>query len=285
MKVKKLTLKSKEFPDKLRDIPSPPKQLWVMGDTDLFSGPPSVAIVGTRKVSHYGRSVTEKLASDLSRRGVTIISGMALGVDGIAHNAALEAGGKTIAILPSGLGRPYPATHASLAKQILSSGGLLASEYPPEEMPGRQHFIARNRLVSGLSDALLITEAALKSGTLHTARFALEQGKTVMAVPGNITSSLSEGTNNLIKSGAQIVTDTKDVLEVMGLNSGSYNQTVLGETGPETIILQLINGGVSEGAVLLAESGLTTKQFHQTLTMLELNARIKPLGADHWGIR
>lgn len=202
LNVNKLTLEASDIPERLQQIASPPKRLFVMG-TPLgeLLALPCVAIVGSRKVSSYGREVTTKLAYDLASRGVVIISGLALGVDGLAHKAALEAGGKTIAVLPSPLEKIYPSSHAQLAKQILDSGGTLVSEYALGTPFNLSTFIARNRLVSGLSNAVLITEAAEQSGSLHTARFALEQGRDVLAVPGSIFSETSRGTNNLLKVG------------------------------------------------------------------------------------
>lgn len=284
-KIKKLTYGSLDYPPQLINIPSPPKVLWASGNLELLKAAPKVAVVGSRKVTQYGRTVTERVASELARAGVSIVSGMALGVDAIAHRAAIEAGGETIAVLPSGLTRPYPAAHAGLAKDILAHGGTLLSEYPPDEAPGRQNFIARNRIVSGLSNAVLITEAAAKSGTLHTANFALSQGRAVWAVPGNITSQLSEGTNNLIKSGAQILTLVSDLLDELGVDPRTKTSEVLGNTAAETAILSLIVQGVTDGTRLLAESKLSAADYSQTLSMLEITGRIKPLGADHWSLR
>jgi DNA processing protein len=206
MKVNTLTLNAPDFPDILKHISPVPKNLFWSGQSiGSWIERPKVAIVGSRRISPYGRAVTEKLAGELARAGVVIISGLAYGVDITAHNAALAARGITVAVLPSSLEEIYPPAHRNIARQI-SEKGTLISEYPVGAISFRSNFIARNRLVSGLADVLIITEAALKSGSLHTARFALEQGKTVMAVPGNITSPTSEGCNNLIKSGAAPIT-------------------------------------------------------------------------------
>ena len=180
------------------------------------------------------------------RHGVGIVSGLALGVDGLAHKAALDAKCTTLAVMPCGLDAIYPQTHFQLGKQILESNGVLISEYPEGTPPLRQHFIERNRLVSGIADAVLITEAAEKSGTLHTANFALEQGKTVLAVPGNITSDLSRGTNNLIKAGALAVTDAHDILITLGINTSKTQTELFGDTEDETTILKLLKDGVGD---------------------------------------
>ncbi len=284
--VKKLTLKSTEFPEILRQIPSPPKELYVLGDLAPLLERPRVAMVGSRKVTPYGRQVTQQLARDLANAGVVIISGLALGVDAIAHQAALEAGGLCIAVLPTSVEDIAPRSNVQLAKNILAHGGVLISEYPADLPPQRLNFIARNRLVSGLSDGVLITEAALKSGTLHTANFALNQGKTVMAVPGNITSFGSQGTNSLIKAGALPITEVSDVLSTLHIDTpGMQKQLPLGTNREEQLILDLIMDGISDGAILLARSGLSPSEFNQTLTMLEITGKIRPLGAGHWGIQ
>src|SRR3989344_6441886 len=180
MKIKKLAPRSPEFPEKLRQIPQPPKELFYLcQDINKIWERPAVAVVGSRKVTPYGRQVTTKLARELASSGIVIVSGLALGVDGLAHEAALEAGGLTVAVMPCGLNRIYPAAHHSLARRILLAGGALISEYPETNEPRDFQFVARNRLVAGLSRGVLITEAAEKSGSLHTANFALEQGKEV----------------------------------------------------------------------------------------------------------
>lgn len=285
-KVKLLTLKNTEFPEILKHIPGPPKELFLMGELQPLMELPRVAIVGSRKVTPYGRQVTQQLARELAKAGVVIISGLALGVDAIAHEAALEAGGKCIAVLPTSLQEIYPASHRHLAKKILANGGALISEYP-EGMPSlKQNFIERNRLVSGLSDGVLITEAAVKSGTLHTANFALDQGKTVMAVPGNITSQTSQGTNNLLKSGAILITEIADILSALHLTlKDLQRQLPLAANKSEQVILDIILSGVSDGSLILTESRLSPSEFNQTLTMLEITGKIRPLGSGNWGIQ
>lgn len=284
--VKKLTLKNNDFPDILNDIPQPPNQLHVMGDLSSLMTRPRVAIVGSRKVTAYGRQVTERLSRELAERGVVIVSGLALGVDAIAHQACIHAGGQTIAVLPTSLDEIYPAIHRQLAENILRHKGVLISEYPSGTPSLKKNFIERNRLVSGISDGVLITEAAIKSGTLHTANFALEQGKTVMAVPGNITNPGSEGTNNLLKTGAVLVTELEDILSALQFEiDGQQRQLPLGANEAEQLILELMAAGTTDSAVLLAESNLKPREFNQTLTMLEITGKIRPLGMGQWGIQ
>ncbi len=280
-----LTLSSSEYPEILRQIPDAPKQLYVMGNLQELLTRPRLSVVGSRRVSVYGRQVTGQLVREAARQGIVIISGLAFGVDAIAHQAALEAGGNTVAVLPCGLDRIYPTSHTALARAILAGGGALVSEYPPKSEPFKTNFIARNRIVSGLSDGVLITEAAAKSGTIHTANFALEQGRTVMSVPGNINSPLSEGTNNLIKSGATPVTELNDILDALGLEQDAQRTLPLSNNPEEAILIELMTNGITNGAELLTLSRLPAQSFNATLTMLEISGRIRPIGAGHWALR
>jgi DNA processing protein len=287
MIIKKLTLTSPDFPEVLRNIPSPRRQLYVAGAplAGLLQRP-RVAIVGTRKISPYGQQVTWEFARDLAQQGVVIISGLALGLDALAHKAALEHGGLCIAVLPCPLEKIVPMTNRRLAQRILDSGGALVSEYPEPEWPKRQYFIARNRIVSGLADAVLIPEAGIKSGALHTARFAVEQGKNMLAVPGSIYAPGCAGTNNLIKtSQAGAVTTPDDVLNTLDLQRHSTPaKQVKGANAREQAILDLLLQGISKGHLLLEHSRLEVPAFNQTLVMLEITGKIRPLGADHWAI-
>lgn len=285
MKIKKLLLN--DLPERLQQIPSPPKALYARGgDLGDLTQRPLVTVVGTRKVSVYGKEVTAKLVTEIAQAGVGIISGLALGVDALAHKAALQAGAPTLAVMPCGLDRIYPASHHTLAAQILQQGGALVSEYPEGATVYKNNFIERNRLAAGLGDALLITEAAENSGTMHTARFALEQGRDVLVVPGNITSPTSRGTNNLLKSGATPVTCADDILYVLGITQQANNKTVAPKSNDpsEQLLLDLLAGGLSDAAHLQTQSGLDVVTFNQTLTMLEIHGRIRPLGNNHWNL-
>jgi DNA processing protein len=246
----------------------------------------SVAIVGTRKPTPYGKEIGHMLAYELAKRGVAIISGLALGIDAIAHRGALEAGGVTLAVLGNGLDTIYPASHKDLARQIIEKGGALISEYPPEELARPYYFLERNRIVSGLSDAVIVIEAAARSGTLNTAAHALEQGEEIFAVPGNITSPLSTGCNALLKQGAHPATCVEDILEVIAptiLNAQSV--LPLGSTPGESSIIALLQQGIRGGEELQKASGLAISEFNQTLTMLEINGIIRSLGGNQWALR
>ena len=284
LQVQKLVPGKGFYPSQLRDIPTPPKQLfWLGAPPEELLKRPLVSIVGSRKVSPYGKVVTEQLAGDLARQGVVIVSGLALGVDSIAHAAALKVNGLTIAILPCGLDRIYPSSHHHLAKEILENGGALVTEYREGEEIYESNFVARNRIVSGLSRGVLITEAAAKSGTLHTANFALEQGREVFAVPGNITSQTSVGTSNLIKAGAHPVTEADDILSVLKIKAKPISELeIFADSEEETVILKLVASGVHDSDALLKDSGLPLDSFNQTLTMLEITGKIRSEGAGHW---
>ncbi|NDD82795.1 DNA-protecting protein DprA [bacterium] len=241
------------------------------------------AIVGSRKMTPYGHAVTTKLATDLTRAGVTVVSGLALGVDAAAQRAVVAAGGKTIAVLAGGLDAIHPASHAGLARQIVDLGGVLASEYTVGVPAHKSQFIARNRLVAALADAVIITEAAIKSGSLHTADFALDLGKPICAVPGPITSNTSQGTNQLLKNGAHVIACAQDVLDILGIGPlTSKQQTIFGLNPQQMKILSLMQTGVNKSEELYAKAGMNESDFAQALTMLEIHGHIRSLGSSNW---
>ncbi len=246
---------------------------------------PRLAIVGSRKISPYGRAVTTKLASELAKKGVVIISGLALGTDSVAHASTLDAGGITIAVLPSGLDKIYPTSHNQLARRIIENRGALVTEYPFKTEPRKENFVARNRIIAALAEGILIPEAAVNSGSLHTARFALELGLPVLAVPGPITSPVSEGTNNLIKAGAVPITSVDDIISTLNWKMNNIRKAdIQANTEQERIILQLIDKGFTNGSELLTKTELSTAEFNQYLTLLEITGRIRPLGNNQWDL-
>lgn len=266
----------------LEDIANPPKKLYYRG-TLPTERRPSVAIVGSRKPTAYGREVTTQLASTLARHGVVIISGLALGVDAIAHQAALDAGGTTIAIQANGLERLYPVTNKRLGEAIIASDGAVISEYEPDVEPLQFRFLERNRLVSGLADIVVITEAAARSGTLNTAGHALEQGRDIYVVPGNITSPMSVGCNLLLRQGAQPLLDPHELLSILN-PTDHLEQAILpvGETPLEQAIIDALASGIRSGDILLDTLHVDAGEFNRALTMLEISGAIKPLGANQW---
>jgi DNA processing protein len=218
------------FPPLLAAIHDPPSELYLRGVVDpALLAEPAVAIVGARSCSTYGRSVARSLGRELAAAGLVVTSGMARGVDGEAHRGALEAGGRTVAVLGCGIDRDYPAAHAELARRI-GERGLIVSEYGEGVEPAPWRFPARNRIIAGLCRATVVVEARERSGALITADFALEEGRDVLAVPGEITSGLSAGTNALLKLGATPVTSADDVLELFDLVPAKPEPTSVGET-------------------------------------------------------
>jgi DNA processing protein len=285
MKINSLSPDKNKFTQIITTIAVVPETLFYIGQLPE-TRVPSVAIVGTRRPTAYGTEVTTKIAGDLARYGVVIISGMALGVDGLAHRAALQAGGTTIAVQGNGLSRFYPRSHEQLGHDIINSGGAIISEFEPD-VPARDYqFLQRNRIVSGLSDAVLITEASARSGTLNTARHALEQGRDVFVVPGNITSPLSAGCNLLLKQGAMPVTCAEDIIEVIapGLLE-KQTRLALGENPLQTRIIELLNTGMRDGDEIQRKTEVAAQEFASELTMMELAGTVRALGANQWTLR
>lgn len=278
-----ITLEPPHLPLKIRHITPVPARVYTIGAplAELLKKP-CVAIVGSRKASAYGTHVTATIARELVHAGVVVISGLAIGIDSIAHRAVLDAGGQTIAVLPSGLSNIYPASHRGLAQRIVQQGGALITEYTDATPTYPSNFIARNRITAALSDAVVVTEAAERSGTLSTARFALEQGRELLAVPGNITSPTSTGTNNLIKAGATPVTCTADILHALGITPQTTPKPPHSSDPHEHRLLTLLYEGVSDGNELLQKSTMDVRLFNQTLTMLEIRGRVRPLGNNQW---
>ena len=212
MKIEKIEENDKYYPKNLLEIYNPPKRLYVLGNKEILNSF-NIAIIGCRLNSKYGESVAKELAYKLSKLGIVITSGLAKGIDTYSHIGCLNAKGKTIAVLGSGLYNIYPKENIKIAKQIVENGGAIISEYEPNEKPRKENFPSRNRIISGISNGVVVVEAKEKSGTFITVDLALEQGKNIFAVPGNILSKNSQGTNELIKQGAKIVTKVEDIIE------------------------------------------------------------------------
>lgn len=275
-----LTFKDERYPENLKKIYDPPPVLYMKGTlqkTDSIA----VAIVGTRVPTRYGKYVTERISTELAERGVTIVSGMAAGIDSIAHRAAISARGRTIAVFGCGVNMTYPSENSNLKEKIKDNGAII-SEFPMSAKPERTNFPMRNRIISGLSFGTIVIEAAEKSGALITADFALEQGKDVFAVPGNINSSKSKGTNRLIKMGAKLIENADDIIDEF-----PYEIKMILQTGPKEKVHDLDLSGeekkiydlISEEEIhidkLIQDSCLPSPKVSALLIQLELKGIIK----------
>lgn len=312
------------FTEVLSDIALTPKMLYFYGKLPenvvkkgLSGGksmismrPKTVAIVGSRHNTRYGEDVAYRLAYELGKRGAIVISGLAYGIDSIAHRGCLDAGGITVAVLGTRIDEIYPKKHLGLAREILEKNGAIISEYAPlsignalvgpaeyrDKETGRRHieqraaFLYRNRIIAGLADIVVVVEAAEKSGSLNTATHALEQGKDVFAVPGNITAPYSQGCNKLLRQGAMVYTEPDDILRELFPEDFAKKVTrqrqmkLVGDTDVETFILQALGKGINSGEKIMEETHLPPEVFNQTITLLELKSRVRALGMNNWSL-
>lgn len=276
--IKLTTLWDKDYPKLLKEIPDSPPILYHRGEL-LPQDNKALAIVGTRKISTYGKQVTGYFSRELSRNGFTIVSGLARGVDSLSHRSALEAGGRTIAVLGSGLNQIYPPENESLAEEI-SDHGAVISEFPPDFPPSPGAFPARNRIISGLSLGVIVTEAAHDSGSLITANCALEQNREVFAVPGPIFSKMSEGTSKLIKEGAKLINSVGDVLEELGFErQGKVEPAYETKNQLEADLLALLEEGQKHIDELTRLLKVDPSTLGSCLSFLELHDVVKNLGS------
>jgi DNA processing protein len=269
------------YPAALSAIVDPPPVLWVRGNIAAMSDP-SVAIVGSRASSPYGLTVAERLAADLAARGVVIVSGLARGVDSAAHRGALAASGATVGVLGSGADVVYPAEHRALARDIEGQGGAIVSELVPGTPPQPQFFPLRNRIISGLSRAVLIVEAGEKSGSLITARCALDQGREVLAVPGNVLSGRNRGGHALLRDGAKIVESADDILEELGMPACARpGASASGDSG-DPVLRGLPPGESCDLEVISERTGLTPARLLPRLFDLEMRGLVKRVGGGRF---
>ncbi|MCB9418394.1 MAG: DNA-protecting protein DprA [Ardenticatenaceae bacterium] len=274
------------YPAYLREIPGAPPLLYIRGaikEVDRWA----VAVVGTRRLTSYGRQVTRDIVTGLVRNGVTIVSGLAKGVDAVAHQAALDAGGRTIAVLGSGLDCIYPSENRSLAEKIIAGHGAVISEYGMGVQPEAKNFPPRNRVISGLSLGVIVVEAGERSGALITAQFALEQDREVFAVPGNINSPASRGPNRLIQQGAKLVTSADDVIEELNLTMVAEKtavQLALPESVEEAALLSHLSTQPVHVDELSRSSGLAPSLVSSTLTLMELKGMVQQVGGMNYAL-
>jgi DNA processing protein len=278
-----ITWEDETYPRYLREVDQPPPVLYLQGsfvpDDDW-----AVAVVGTRRVTAYGRQVAEEVAGTLGRSGVTVVSGLARGIDAIAHQAALNAGGRTLAVLGSGVDRIYPPEHHKLAERIIAHGALV-SDYAPGTPPDASNFPPRNRIISGLARAVVVVEAGLDSGALITASFAAEQGRDVFAVPGNINTPQSQGTNRLIRDGAHPLLSPQDVLELLNLSMATEQRlarTALPADASEAQLLQVLSRQPLHVDEIRSQTGMPIEKVTATLALMELKGMVRQVGGMNY---
>jgi len=276
-----LTWESDAYPRFLREIPAPPPVLYVAGEiqeADRWA----VAVVGTRRLSEYGKQIVRELVTGLVRNNVTIVSGLARGIDGIAHKTAVEMGGRTIAVLGSGIDCLYPPQHRNLARRIIKDRqGAVITEYALGTQPDAKNFPPRNRIISGLSLGVVVIEAGKKSGALITADFALEQNREVFAVPGNVYSPASAGTNRLIQLGAKLVMSVDDILDELNLTMVPQQvvvQMAMPESREEATLLKHLSPQPSHVDEIVRASGMSSAEVSSTLAIMELKGMVQQVG-------
>ncbi|MFA5188436.1 MAG: DNA-processing protein DprA [Patescibacteria group bacterium] len=282
-----ITVQDENYPRLLKEIFNPPALLYIKGDSQNLNNKFNLAVVGTRKISNYGKQITPELVKPLVQNGFTITSGLALGVDALAHHSAVEARGKTIAVLGSGLDQKsiYPSSNRYLAQGIIDNDGTIISEFPIGMLPLKHNFPTRNRIIAGLSLGTLVIEAAETSGALITAFLALEQNREVFAVPGSLFNRNSIGTHKLIQKGAKLITSYQDILDELNLQEVKNfvaNQKVLPETNEEKIIIQTLNHEPVHIDEIIKKSNLPVSLVTGCLSLMEMKGLIKNLGGQNY---
>jgi len=280
-----LPITSMDYPQILREIYNPPPVLLIRGEFPLSADDFSVAIVGTRVATSYGRQVTTEFAHELAVAGVTIVSGLAAGLDAVAHRATLDVGGRTIAVFGCGVDQFYPSQNSRLAMEILQKGGALVSEYPLGTMPSAYTFPQRNRIIAGLSRGVLIVEGREKSGSLITAKLALESNREVFAIPGSIFSETSMGPNRLIQEGARAVLSASDIFETLNFQDLPKKieiHKVFTSSPEEVAVLEALQKNPCHSDEITRKSGLAANEVVAILSLLEMKGLAKNLGGMNW---
>jgi DNA processing protein len=281
--IKILTWQDEAYPSRLKEIDQPPPVMYIRGEylpDDLFA----VAIVGTRRVTPYGRQITEELSAFLASNGITVISGLARGVDAIAHQAALKAGGRTIGVLGSGVDKIYPPEHLKLAEQMMERGAII-SDYSPGTPPDASNFPPRNRIISGLSLAVVVIEAGETSGALITAEFAAEQGREIFAVPGSILAPQSKGTNKLIQNGAQPLLSVNDLMQALDFTRiGEHKaaRKIIPADETEARLLSVLAAEPKHVDEIRNQADLPIEKVSATLALMELKGMVRQVGGMNY---
>jgi len=282
--IKTLSIEDKNYPPLLKKIASSPKTLYYKGESGADEK--CFAVVGTRRFSSYGKQVASEITGDLAEAGLTIVSGLAPGIDTFSHQATLERNKRTIAVLGTGLDEKsiYPRSNIKLAREIVEKGGLLISEYPPGTRGTRFTFPQRNRLIAGLSLGVLVIEGKLKSGSLITANWAFSQNRTVFAVPGLIYSSKSKGSHYLIKKGAKLVESANDILQELNLSAKLKKEELKAETKEENLILQTLAEEALYVDQIIEKTKLPAPVINKTLAIMEIKGKIRNLGGNIYAL-
>jgi DNA processing protein len=283
MQINQIFPQNSDYSTYLAQIDNSPKSIYVLGE---LPKEPMIAIVGTRSYTNYGKRMTYMLASELARAGFVIVSGLAMGIDAIAHQAALDAGGKTVAVLAGGLDRVYPTSNRDLAINILAKGGALISEYKVGMPPLKHQFLERNRIIAGLAIGTIVTESGIKGGAMRTAQDCLNSNRTLMAVPADVGRDSAAGSNNLLRSGAIPVASSTDVLQALDFDTSLIPASVIRAQNPhELLIMRTLEGGTSTTQQLIETTQLTAAEFASVVSLMEITGKIRNLGAGHWAGR
>lgn len=285
MEEKIIEQKNSEYPNLLKEIADPPEKLYAKGK--LEADEQCFAVVGTRLCSNYGKQAALEIAGGLAEAGLTIVSGLAPGIDTWAHRAAVEKGKRTIAVLGTGLDEKslYPKENIRLTHQILEAGGTLISEYPDGTPGSKITFPERNRIISGLSLGVLVVEAKQRSGSLITANLALRQNRKLFAIPGSIYSSNSKGTNFAVKTlGAKLVESTEDILEELGITTHKKESQLIGDSDEESLILECLKEDALHIDVIIEKTSLSTATISGTLAILEIKGKVRNLGGNTFAL-
>ena len=283
MQINQINFQTAEYPELLAEISSPPACLYTLGELPVG---PYIAIVGTRRPTEYGRHMAYQLAGELAAAGFVIVSGLATGIDGIAHQAALDAGGKTVAVLGSGLDRMYPSSHRKLATDILAASGALVTEFPVGTTPFPQNFVIRNRVIAGLSIGTIFVEGDIKSGAIHTVNYALKESRTVMVVPGHVTSSMSAGPNNILREGGIPISGSFDVVKEFSHYLKTKPTRPVRSCDPrEALVTKLLKQGHTTTQKLIDASNLSAGELADIMSLMEISGKLRNLGSGQWAAR
>ena len=285
--IKTTNIQDENYPKLLKKIKNAPEVIYYRGE--MKSDENCFAVVGTRRFSPYGKQVALEMAGDLAEAGLTIVSGLAPGIDTFAHTATVERRKRTIAVLGTGVDEKsiYPQSNLKLAQKILETGGALISEYPPDQRGTQFTFPQRNRIISGLSLGILVVEAKQKSGALITAHYAFEQNRKVFAIPGPIHSLNSKGCHYLIKRGAKLVESANDILKDLNLPAGRqvYQKGIIGETEEENLILNVLKEEVLDIDKIIEKTKLSAAKVASTLAILEIKGKVRNLGGNIYALK